>query len=94
MSGFLARRLGKMPPVMIGGGAKRILGIAGRHADIVSINFNNSAGKIGPEGVGSGTSAGTLQKLEWIEAGAGDDQKLRLKSAYFTVVTDIVSCCE
>ena len=32
---------------MIGGGAKRILGIAGEHADIVSINFNNSAGKIG-----------------------------------------------
>ena len=52
-----------MPPVMIGGGAKRILGIAGEHADIVSINFNNSAGKIGPEGVGSGTSAGTLQNL-------------------------------
>ena len=52
-----------MPPVMIGGGAKRILGIAGKHADIVSINFNNSAGKIGPEGVGSGTSKGTYKNL-------------------------------
>ena len=90
-SGFSgAPTLGKMPPVMIGGGAKRILGIAGQHADIVSINFNNSAGKIGPEGVGSGTSAGTLQKLEWIKAGAGDRfSEIEIEiAAYFTVVTD------
>ena len=79
-----------MPPVMIGGGAKRILGIAGEHADIVSINFNNSAGKIGPEGVGSGTSTGTLQELEWIKAGAGDRfSEIEIEiAAYFTVITD------
>ena len=91
VSGFSgAPTRGKMPPVMIGGGAKRILGIAGRHADIVSINFNNSAGKIGPEGVGSGTSAGTLQKLEWIKAGAGDRfSEIEIEiAAYFTVITD------
>ncbi|MBJ7368391.1 MAG: LLM class flavin-dependent oxidoreductase, partial [Ilumatobacteraceae bacterium] len=41
-----------MPPIMIGGGAQRILGIAGREADIVSLNFNNSSGKLGPEGIG------------------------------------------
>ena len=60
------------------------------HADIVSINFNNSAGKIGPEGVGSGTSAGTLQKLEWIKAGAGDRfSEIEIEiAAYFTVITD------
>ena len=79
-----------VPPVMIGGGAKRVLGIAGREADIVSINFNNSAGKIGPEGVGSGTSAGTLQKIQWIKDGAGErfkDIEIEI-AAYFTVVTD------
>ena len=91
VSGFSGAPIpGKMPPVMIGGGAKRILGIAGEHADIVSINFNNSAGKIGPEGVGSGTSAGTLQKLEWIKAGAGDRfSEIEIEiAAYFTVITD------
>jgi alkanesulfonate monooxygenase SsuD/methylene tetrahydromethanopterin reductase-like flavin-dependent oxidoreductase (luciferase family) len=41
-----------MPPIMIGGGAERVLGIAGREADIVSLNFDNSSGKIGPAGVG------------------------------------------
>jgi probable F420-dependent oxidoreductase len=44
------------PPIMIGGGSPRVLGIAGREADIVSLNFNNSSGKIGPAGVGSSTA--------------------------------------
>ena len=47
-----------MPPVMIGGGAKRILGIAGEHADIVSINFNNSAERLALK-----VSAGQVQEL-------------------------------
>jgi probable F420-dependent oxidoreductase len=78
------------PPIMIGGGSKRVLGIAGREADIVSLNFNNSSGRIGPEGVGSGTAEGTQQKIDWIRAGAGDrfnDVELEI-AAYFTIVTD------
>lgn len=84
-----------MPPVMIGGGAKRVLGIAGREADIVSLNFNNSSGKIGPAGVGSSTAELTAQKIDWIRAGAADradaktfdDIEIEI-GAYFTVVTD------
>jgi len=84
-----------MPPVMIGGGAKRVLGIAGRDADIVSLNFNNSSGKIGPAGVGSSTAELTSQKIDWIRAGAVDrvdgktfdDIEIEI-GAYFTVVTD------
>lgn len=79
-----------MPPVMIGGGAKRVLGIAGREADIVSLNFNNSSGKIGPDGVGSSTAELTAQKIDWIRAGAGDRfDAIEIEiGAYFTVVTD------
>jgi probable F420-dependent oxidoreductase len=79
-----------MPPVMIGGGAQRVLGIAGREADIVSLNFNNSSGRIGPEGLGSSTAELTAQKIEWIRDGAGArfaDLELEI-GAYFTVVTD------
>ena len=78
------------PPIMIGGGSKRVLGIAGREADIVSLNFNNSSGKIGADGVGSSTAELTAQKIEWIRAGAGDRfDRLELEiAAYFTVVTD------
>jgi probable F420-dependent oxidoreductase len=79
-----------LPPIMIGGGAPRVLGIAGREADIVSLNFDNSSGKIGPAGVGSSTAELTAQKIEWIRAGAGDrfdDLELEI-AGYFTVVTD------
>jgi probable F420-dependent oxidoreductase len=79
-----------MPPLMIGGGSRRVLGIAGREADIVSLNFDNSSGKIGPAGVGSSTAEITAQKIEWIKAGAGErfaDVEIEI-GAYFTVVTD------
>ncbi len=79
-----------MPPIMIGGGAQRVLGIAGREADIVSLNFDNRSGKIGPAGVGSSTAELTAQKIEWVRDGAGerfDDIEIEI-GAYFTVVTD------
>jgi probable F420-dependent oxidoreductase len=79
-----------MPPLMIGGGSPRVLGIAGREADIVSLNFDNSSGKIGPAGVGSSTAEITAQKIDWVKAGAGerfDDIEIEI-GAYFTVVTD------
>ncbi len=84
-----------MPPIMIGGGAKRVLGIAGREADIVSLNFDNSSGKIGPAGVGSSTADLTAQKIDFIRAGAAErsddkafeDLEIEI-GAYFTVVTD------
>ncbi len=78
------------PKIMIGGGAPKVLGIAGQLADIVSINFNNSAGKIGAKGVGSGTAEGTADKIGWIRDGAGDrfdDIEIEI-AAYFTTVTD------
>jgi probable F420-dependent oxidoreductase len=78
------------PKIMIGGGAPKVLGIAGRLADIVSINFNNAAGKIGAQGVGSGTAEGTAEKIGWIRDGAGDrfdDIEIEI-AAYFTTVTD------
>ena len=78
------------PKLMIGGGAPKVLRTAGRLADIVSINFNNSAGKIGVKGVGSGTADGTAEKVEWIKEGAGDrfdDIEIEI-AAYFTTVTN------
>lgn len=77
------------PPIMIGGGAKRILTIAGREADIVSLNFNNSSGKLGADGIGSSTAELTDQKIQWIKDGAGDrfDQIEIEIAAYFTIVT-------
>jgi probable F420-dependent oxidoreductase len=78
-----------MPPLIIGGGSPRVLGIAGRDADIVSLNFDNSSGKLGPAGIGSSTADMTAQKIDWIKAGAGERfAQIELEiGAYFTVVT-------
>ena len=78
------------PKVMIGGGAQKILTTAGRLADIVSLNFNNSDGKIGAVGIGSSTAEKTKEKIGWIKDGAGsrfDQLELELP-AYFTTITN------
>lgn len=78
------------PRLMIGGGAPKILGLAGREADIVSLNFNNSSGMIGQPGVMSSTADETLKKIQWIKDGAGDrfdDLEIEI-GAYFTFVVD------
>ncbi len=79
-----------LPPLMIGGGSPRILRIAGREADIVSLNFNNRAGVIGPDGVRSSSAEETKKKVGWIRDGAGKrfaDIEIEI-GAYFTFVTD------
>ena len=78
------------PPLMIGGGSRRVLRTAGELADIVSLNFDNSEGRIGAVGVGSGYAERTKEKIGWIVEGAGDrfdDIEIEI-GAYFTVVTD------
>jgi probable F420-dependent oxidoreductase len=77
-------------PIMIGGGSPRILRLAGREADIVSLNFNNRSGMIGPDGVQLSSEAETAKKVRWIKEGAGDrfaDLELEI-GAYFTFVMD------
>ena len=78
------------PPLMIGGGSKKILEFAGKEADIVSLNFNNRAGKLGLDGMNSGLAAATAKKINWIKNGAGsrfDNIELEI-GAYNTIVTD------
>jgi probable F420-dependent oxidoreductase len=78
------------PPLMIGGGARRVLTYAGSVADIVSLNFDNRAGVVGPASIASSTAEATDDKIAWIRAGAGerfDSIELEM-GAYFTVVTD------
>jgi probable F420-dependent oxidoreductase len=59
------------PPFMLAGGSKRTLSIAGREADIVTINP-----KVLPDGnnvdMQDATTEATLQKIEWIRQAAGD----------------------
>jgi probable F420-dependent oxidoreductase len=68
-------------PIIVGGGAPRVLGLAGREADIVSLNFNNSSGVLGSPTFDAWTPAEVHQKLGWVKDGAGgrfDDVELEI----------------
>ncbi len=89
-AGIPAPEQSPWPPLMIGGGSRRILRYAGAEADIVSLNFNKRAGMLGPDGMTSGLAAATAQKIDWIREGAGDRfDNIELEiGAYNTIITD------
>jgi probable F420-dependent oxidoreductase len=74
------------PPIMIGGGGRRILELAAREADIVSFNFNNGVGHA-PDPAATGP-AQMAEKVEWVRAAAGDRfDSLELDiGAYFVAI--------
>lgn len=76
------------PPLMIGGGSRRVLELAAREADVVSLNFDNRSGVIGPDGVRSGGADATDRKVAWVRAAAGARAPVLEIGAYFTFVTD------
>lgn len=78
------------PPIMIGGGAEKILSLAGRQADIVSLNFDNSSGRLGALSVQGSLASQTDMKIGWVKKAAGPRfEEIELEiGAYFTAVTD------
>src|SRR5580700_10161213 len=78
------------PPLIIGGGGRRVLSFAAQHADIVSINVNLRQGTGGVETAADATPERTRQKVAWVKEAAGDRfDDLELNSLIgFVVVTD------
>lgn len=60
------------PPLVIGGGGRRVLSLAAREADIVGLNVNLAAGAIDERAYPDGTPEATDRKLGWIRDAAGD----------------------
>ena len=60
------------PPILIGGGGKRVLSIAAREADIIGINGNMHAGVVGPDAIASMTAEAVDEKVQIVQAAAGD----------------------
>jgi probable F420-dependent oxidoreductase len=81
------------PPILIGGGGKRVLSIAAREADIISVNANLKDGAVGPGAAQSMSVEETDKKLGWIKdaakkAGRSMDE-IELQSGVFMMtITD------
>jgi probable F420-dependent oxidoreductase len=78
------------PPFLIGGGAKRVLSIAAREAQIVGINPSIHSGQVDAAAAQNGAAGETDQKLQWVKDAAGDgyaDLEINLLQ-YAAIVTD------
>lgn len=60
------------PPLVIGGGSKRILSLAGQYADVVSIVPSLAAGQIGPEVAAEAVVEKYADRVRWATEAAGD----------------------
>ena len=60
------------PPIVLGGGGRRMLRLAAREADIVSVNYNLNEGRVNRNLVRTGFAEATDEKLAWIKEAAGD----------------------
>jgi probable F420-dependent oxidoreductase len=79
------------PPVIIGGGGKRVLGIAAREADIVGVNPSLAAGYVGPEVLETTSAEYYHQRIEWIRQAAGprfDQLELQCLTFLVQIVPD------
>ncbi len=80
---------GSAPRVLIGGGGKRVLGVAGRYADIIGINPTMKEGRITNETAADLSPDRTQQKIEWARAAASaarrDVDALEFNSLVFVV---------
>jgi alkanesulfonate monooxygenase SsuD/methylene tetrahydromethanopterin reductase-like flavin-dependent oxidoreductase (luciferase family) len=76
--------------MLLGGGGPKVLGVAGRHADIVGVNPSIRSGEVGPEAARDTAADRVDQKIEWLREGAGDRfDDLELNAlVYVTTITD------
>src|SRR5258706_6439105 len=88
INGF-PRPLQTYVPIMIGGGNKRILNLAGRVADIVGILVTNVASGVAVNDPRGRLSESVLQRIEWVKEGAGEHfDRLELNFTVDVVVTN------
>jgi probable F420-dependent oxidoreductase len=88
INGFLKPTQTRIP-LMIGGGNKRILNLAGRVADIIGILVTNVASGVAVNDPHGRSAESVLQCIEWVKEGAGERfEDIELNSAADVVVTD------
>ena len=78
------------PPLLVGGGGRRVLRLAAREADIAGVNFVLAEGVVNTAVAVTGSADATAQKIGWIREAAGPrfDQLELNVTVFFTAVTD------
>ena len=81
-----------LPPILIGGGGKRVLSYAAREADIIGINGTLTAGVVGPEALDTMTASAVDEKVAIVAAAAAaagrtDVIEMNIRT-FFVKVTD------
>jgi len=81
------------PKLLIGGGGRKVLSLAARHADIVGINPSIPAGEVRPETAADLSPAKVREKVGWVREAASaagrDPEAIELTTLAFVVaITD------
>jgi probable F420-dependent oxidoreductase len=77
------------PPILIGGGGRRVLSLAGRCADIVGVNFTIGGGAFSKANLETTSAAATRERIAWIRKAAGPRfDKLELNVTPLAVVAN------
>ena len=85
------------PPLLIGGGGKRVLSVAAREGDIVGINPNLRAGAIGREASLDSLKEKTDLKVQWVRDAAGarwNDLEIQMRFFVTSVRPDRMAMAE
>jgi probable F420-dependent oxidoreductase len=80
------------PPILVGGGGRRVLSIAAREADIVGVNGTLDSGVIGPEAIATMTEEAVVEKVAVVAeaaaaAGRIDAIEMNIRT-FFVSVTE------
>lgn len=82
-----------LPPILIGGGGKRVLTLAAREADIIGINGTMTAGVVGPDAISTMTSNSVDEKVAIVanaarDAGRLNDIEMNIRTFFVKVTND------
>ena len=79
------------PPILVGGGGKRVLSYAAREADIIGINGTMTAGVVGPDAISTMTAAAVTEKVDIVRNAAGArlaEIEMNIRSFFVKVTAD------
>jgi probable F420-dependent oxidoreductase len=85
------------PPIVIGGGGRRILTLAAREADVIGLNIDLRSGRIDESAGPTATADATHEKLGWIRQAAGsrfDEIELQVRVHLAAITDDVAGLAE